>query len=290
MDKISTWLIAAAICALLALGGFFWWQNQQVRKLPRFSAPTASAPQATPAPAAAASAPTELAIKHPIEAALPAKDQPMVSPASLRPGAADAYIKDALVDLLGRENVLSWLNVDNFVNRVVVTVDNLERTKAPASLRPFTPAPARLVTEQRSGGTYLSERNASRYTPFVGFVESIDTARAAALYVRLYPLFQRAYEEQGYPGRYFNDRLVEVIDHLLDTPPTTAAPKLTLTEVHGPIKLTRPWTMYEFEDPKLQARSAGQKLLLRIGPSNAQRLKAKLAEFRRQIAKDSATR
>ena len=49
-------------------------------------------------------------------------------------------------------------------------------------------------------------------------MESVDTGRLAALYVRFYPLFQQAYRDLGYPNGYFNDRLVEVIDHLLVTP------------------------------------------------------------------------
>ena len=107
--------------------------------------------------------------------------------------------------------------------------------------------------------------NANRYAPFVRFVESVDAAKAAAVYLRLYPMFQRAYEEQGYPGKHFNDRLVDVIDHLLQTPEPPAPPKVTLTEVKGPIKPARPWVAYEFADPNLEARSAGQKMLLRMG-------------------------
>ena len=73
----------------------------------------------------------------------------------------------------------------------------------------------------------------------------------------------------GYPSGYFNDRLVAVIDHLLDTP-----------EVKGPIKLVVPHVLYEFADPALQERSAGQRAMLRIGPENAARLKAKMREVR----------
>jgi hypothetical protein len=91
--------------------------------------------------------------------------------------------------------------------------------------------------------------------------------------VRWYPLFQQAYRELGYPDGYFNDRLVEVIDHLLAAP-----------EVKGPVALAKPWIMWEYADPKLEALSAGHKILVRVGPENAARLKAKLREVRRQVA------
>jgi hypothetical protein len=37
---------------------------------------------------------------------------------------------------------------------------------------------------------------------------------------------------------------------------------------------------YEFVDPQLQSLAAGQKILLRVGPANERRLKAKLAQLR----------
>ncbi len=85
-------------------------------------------------------------------------------------------------------------------------------------------------------------------------VQSTDTKQLGALYIRYYPLFQQAYEDLGYPGQYFNDRLVQVIDHLLQTP-----------DVRGPIQLKQGRVFYEYADPALEARSAGQKLLLRMG-------------------------
>jgi hypothetical protein len=42
----------------------------------------------------------------------------------------------------------------------------------------------------------------------------------------------------------------------------------------------RPNVMYTFADPALEARPAGQKLLIRMGPENAQAIKAKLTELR----------
>jgi hypothetical protein len=47
--------------------------------------------------------------------------------------------------------------------------------------------------------------------------------------------------------------------------------------------------MYEFADPDLEARSAGQKILLRMGAGNAGRVKAKLRDFRRQLTQRGVT-
>jgi hypothetical protein len=90
----------------------------------------------------------------------------------------------------------------------------------------------------------------------------------------VYPLFQQSYEDLGYPGKYFNDRLVQVIDHLLQAP-----------EVTGPIRLVQPKVMFQYADPSLENSSAGQKLLIRMGPANERIIKQKLREFRAEIVK-----
>ena len=285
MDRIWQWVLAGIVCVGVGAGAFYWWYQHS--RAPRITLPpVAEAPAPAPAPSAPAE-PAEPAIRHPIEEAPAAKEQVLPSAPALptRPADADAYVKNALIEALGRAEVFSFLNTDNFAGRVVATVDNLARLKASSSVWPVVPTAGRFATEQRGDATVIGASNANRYAPFVRFVESVDTGKAASVYLRLYPMFQRAYEEQGYPGKHFNDRLVDVIDHLLQTPEPAAPPQVTLTEVKGPIKPVRPWVAYEFADPNLEARSAGQKMLLRMGTANAQRLKAKLREFRAQIAK-----
>jgi hypothetical protein len=99
-------------------------------------------------------------------------------------------------------------------------------------------------------------------------VGATDPKALAAVYFRLYPLFQQAYENLGYPGKYFNDRMVQAIDSLLATP-----------DVQGPVELVRPKVFYQFADPKLEALPAGQKVLIRMGPQNASIIKAKLQQL-----------
>jgi len=114
--------------------------------------------------------------------------------------------------------------------------------------------------------------NFARYAPYVRMLEAVDSHALVQTYVRAYPLFQRAYEELGYPGKYFNDRLMEAIDDMLAAP-----------ETDEPIKLVQPRVLYRFADPGLETRSAGQKILLRMGKGNALRVKAKLREIRGEL-------
>ena len=231
-------------------------------------------------------APAAPSIQFPIDDAQVAAQ---ASAASL-PTAADqdAVLQRELIALAGRAGVLSFLQLDGFVRRVVATVDNLDRPHASARVWPVNPTAGRFKATARGDPKVVDADNALRYAPFVQFVEAIDTTRAVALYRWLYPLFQQSYEELGYPKLYFNDRLVQVIDHLLQTPTPTEPLAVALTEIKGPIASARPWVHYAFADPALEQRSAGQKLLMRMGAVNERRLKAKLAAFRDQLVARAA--
>jgi len=193
-------------------------------------------------------------------------------------------VMKALVDLIGSKNVAGFLQFDGIVRRFVATVDNLARERAPASAWPVQPTKQRFITEGKGERQTIAANNAARYNAIVLFAESVDPGKAAKAYARLYPLFQQAYEELGYPGRYFNDRLIAVIDHLLQAPEPQGPVQVRLVEVKGDVPSQRPWVRYEYVDPKLESLSSGQKIMVRMGPENERRVKASLLGFRQQIA------
>ena len=252
------WL-SIIVAVAIAFGGWYWYAGRT-----RTAAPAPPAAPATPAPVS--SAPQ---ISHPIPgevngaAALPALND------------SDQVAHDSLAGVLGRNSVDQFLVPQNIVRHIVVTVDNLPRHRVAVDLRPVKPTPGQAATSAQGEITTLSEANFTRYAPLVHAVEGADVKALAVVYQRLYPLFQQAYEDLGYPGKYFNDRLVEVIDQLLAAP-----------EVSGPIQLVQPKVMWEYADKDLENRSAGQKLLIRMGPANERAIKAKLREFRAEIVKN----
>lgn len=261
-----TFLLAAV---LFAAGGWWMWNALRGREEPAPAAP----PMAASEPVAAASAPAQPA-PHASYPVPELAGTPALEAGELR-GAVDA--------LLGPQAGAGFLQLDDLARRLAATVDNLGRAHAPAILWPTLPTPGRFTVETRDGATVIAAGNAARYTPFVLFVESIDVQRAVDLYVRMYPLLQSAYRQLGYPGRSFNDRLIEVIDLLLAAPEIEGPVRLDLMEVKGPIPAERPWVRYEFAHPQLESLPAGQKIMVRIGVANERRLKQRLAEVRREI-------
>jgi len=172
-------------------------------------------------------------------------------------------MRESLAGLIGRKGFEDFVVPTDLVRRIVATVDNLPRPTAPRRMLPLNPVP----------GAYTPDAsNTARYAPFVRVMEAVNPKALIFSYVQAYPLFQRAYEQLGYPDKYFNDRLLEAIDDLV------AAPELA-----APPELMRPKVLYEFVDPELETRSAGQKIMMRMGAENAAKVKAKLRDIRREI-------
>ena len=249
--------VAAAV-VVLAAGSWYYLQSR------RPAMPTAPATSPLPPPAE----PTEPAIQHPVpagEAAAPTTPLPSLAD-------SDAAMADALAQLAGASAVKDYLLPESIIRHIVVTVDNLPRQKAAVQKRPTGTVAGSFMADGDELHATIDPQNFTRYQPWVAVIGKLNTRQLAALYVHFYPLFQQAYQELGYPNGYFNDRLVQVIDNLL------AAPQPT-----GSIALVRPNVMYTYADPGLESRSAGQKLLMRMGPDNAAVIKAKLTELRAAI-------
>ncbi|MDH5857257.1 DUF3014 domain-containing protein [Lampropedia aestuarii] len=202
---------------------------------------------------------------------------------------SDSSISNALSAWGVTQQARSMIRNEQFVRRFVATVDNLTSARAPSAMWPVFPTDPRFTVQEGEGGTEtrIAQDNSARYNLAVQFMENLNVDQAAKDYKHFYPLFQQAYEDLGYPNRYFNDRLIAVIDHLL-LAPEPLNPHVNLMPVRGQIPSEQPWVRYQFEDPQLEALSAGQKILVRMGPDNARKVKSKLRELRSAIASTAA--
>jgi hypothetical protein len=251
------WIVGAVIVVAIAVGVWYRYFYATPGPAPAPVVQQPSQPAAPPETGPANPLPPETSTT-----ALPALNE------------SDQIVADSLAGVLGHAAVAQFLVPQNIVRHIVATVDNLPRKRVAVDLRPVKPTAGQTAVTTQGDSVMLSEANFDRYTALANAVQAADVKALAVVYQRLYPLFQQAYEDLGYPGKYFNDRLVEVIDDLLAAP-----------EVPAPIALAQPKVMYTFADPALEARSAGQKLMIRMGPRNARIIKTKLREFRDEIVK-----
>ena len=169
------------------------------------------------------------------------------------------------------ESIAALLKREGVIDRLVASIDNLTRPDIPEQVRPVNRLDEPFRPDvNRDGKPVLGPSSYLRYDALVAYLYYADVDTVYDTYRRFYPLFQQSYERLGYPDAYFNDRVVEVIDHLLATP-----------EVRGEIVLKQPNVLYEFADPNLESLSSGQKLMLRMGRDNAattRRLLTRLGE------------
>jgi len=187
---------------------------------------------------------------------------------------SDEYLKLELAEVLGSRTVAEMLAESNLIAKIVATADNLPRDHVAGRIRPVSGLVGAFDVEIRGNNEFaISADSYRRYDVLVDMITTADLNELTDVYGRFYPLFQKAYEDLGYPNAYFNDRLVAVIDHLLETP-----------DVPDPVRLVRPHVLYEYADMDLESLSSGQKLLIRMGSKNATRIKKTLIECRLLIA------
>jgi hypothetical protein len=248
-------ILYSAIAAVVVIGGgaLYYFKFMKPK-------PVEAPPPVAQAPATSQPAPEPE--HHPVPPSADTKPVPALNE-------SDGPLAEELAGVFGKKPIDQLLVPEQLVRHIVVTVDNLPRTKVTVEQRPVKATAGETVTVANGDTITLSADNYARYASLIKIVQNTNTQQLGALYLRYYPLFQQAYEDLGYPGMYFNDRLVQVIDHLLQTP-----------DLRGPIELKQGKVFYEYADPALESRSAGQKLLMRMGPENAAVIKKKLRELR----------
>jgi hypothetical protein len=251
---MKIFMVVAAVILSGALAAYYYWQQTQPE-------PGAVEVTALPPPIAPPKPVLRQAVKVP-EAQSPLPQL----------GESDSFMLEALASLMGKESLMKIFRVEQVIHNIVVTIDNLPNQSLPENSMPVTPVPGNLVASVADGDMSISPKNAARYTPYVHLAGVVSTEKLVALYLRLYPLFQTSYEELGYSNKYFNDRVIEVIDNLLAAP-----------DIKEPVKLVQPKIVYVYADPDLEGRSIGQRTLMRIGSENEAKVKTKLQEIRQEL-------
>lgn len=211
-------------------------------------------------------------------------EEPAIEAPALPPLAeSDPVAVETLSSLVGSEPVRQYVVSEAVIPRLVATLDALSGKQVPAAIKAVEgPAGTFQATANDDPASVI--RNAAgdpipqyvvdpvnyrRYTPYVEMLEAADTGALVASYRDHRPLFEEAFRQLGYPEGDFDQRLRALIDELLATP-----------DVSGTVRLIKPEAYYLYADEELESLTAGQKILLRMGPDNAARVKARLVAIR----------
>lgn len=218
-------------------------------------------PQAAPAAPAAPEPPPDGAAE---ESAPP---EPPVRLPELN--ASDGFVLERLRALENGMAMARQLTDGQFVRRFVVLAENLSRGELPQTeplyRTPGREMPARGVDD---GLFVMDGRAHARFDRFVDAFAALDADAAVGLYRTLSPLFRRAYAELGHRGADFDQTLRAAIRRVLRAEPPA-----------GPHQLVKPSVMYLYADAGVENLDQAHKQLIRLGPDNARRVKAKLREI-----------
>jgi hypothetical protein len=238
------WIVAITVVLGLLIGGVVWWSRRGD------DAPTTAPPIVDDAPAAVAEAP---APEPDFE--LPPLDE------------SDSIVRELVARLSSHPQLARWLVTDDLVRLVAGVVGNVAWGEDPRPHVPFLRPSAPFRVRQAGEAATVDPSSFERYDLAVEVFTSLDAPGTAALYRRLRPLLAEAYVELGYPGTW-DEAVRTAVRVVLATPAVPEQPALA-----------RDVVTYRYLDPELEGLAPAQKLVLRAGPGNAERLKSKVREL-----------
>jgi hypothetical protein len=249
-------LVAGAVAAVAAIAGvgfFVLGSKQQVPiQEPTPTPPAAPAPTPPPAPPA----------EQPVQGApLPGLEQ------------SDPRARELLLQASSDPEFQKWAATEGLVRRFTAAVSNIAEGESPRAVLSFMAPQGAFQVVERDGHTFIAPESFARYDAATRALTSLDTQAAGQAYRTLKPLFNQAFGEIARPGQRFEEALARAIQRMLDTP----VPEGDIEVVDTPS------VNYAYAAPELEQLSAAQKHLLRLGPTNARAVQAKLKELQKAL-------
>jgi hypothetical protein len=206
-----------------------------------------------------------------------ATSQPPVVPGQPALPESDAFAREKLARLSAHPAWQAWLAQDQLIRRIAALIDGLSKGEIVRRDVAFLAPKGSFKAIERDLDRYVIDPSSyRRYNSIADAIASMDASAAGSAYAELKPLLLQAYAELGYSGQNADEKLLKALDHLLATP-----------AINGEIELIRPSVMYKFKDPELERLSPAQKQLLRMGPRNLQKIRAKLQALKTALASPS---
>jgi hypothetical protein len=186
---------------------------------------------------------------------------------------SDGFVLEGLRALQNGAALISVLNDEQLIRSIVVFVDNISRGDFPQTSLPYKRIGLEMSVRNIDANLFVMEANAhERFNQVIDTFVAVDTDQAMILYRALQPLFQQAYAEIGSRNVNFDDTLRSAINAVLRSP-----------NVEGPYQVVKPSVMFLYADASIENMEEMQKQLIRIGPKNTEKLKAKLRQFSEQL-------
>lgn len=185
---------------------------------------------------------------------------------------SDNFIKQKIITLVDGMDIQPLLLDKDIARKTVVFVDNIAQGNLARNASPLKGPEQQFTATDIAGKTYLNPDSYHRYDVYANLLANLNDQQLVATYKLIYPLLNQAFSELGYEKINFNDRAQSAIQEMLDAP-----------IINEPIELSSISVNYQFVDPTLEALPAAQKLMVRMGPENSQKVKNALQRLQDQL-------
>ena len=182
---------------------------------------------------------------------------------------SDAAVKTALMGLTAMPEFAQYLVDEDLLRRFVVFTENLANKELAANHHLLRAPQNNFRVYRQADKEWIDSASYQRYSPYVAILDGMSAENLLALYETYKPTIGEIYAEIGNPDDNFDYRVLDAIEHLLDTP-----------EIPVPVEVYTDSVMYKFRIDQVEDLSGPQKQLLRTGPENMRLIKAKLREIK----------
>ena len=225
-------------------------------------APTVTAPPPAPPPA-----PVVAEIEEP--APEPPPPEPVKEPLP-RLEESDDAVRDAVGDIPLGTAGQQYLIPGNIIERSASLIYLMAQGDVPYKLLPVSRPKAAFPISDDGTKVVTDPAGFERYDALTQWLQSLDLESLLSSLDWFIPLFREAWSYYGEDPAAFDMAVVMTLDLVI------ATPEIDLSEA----RLIRKEAVWIFEDPAIEGLAPIQKQVLRMGPENAEVVKAKATEAR----------
>jgi len=227
-------------------------------------APTVTAPPPAPPPA-----PIVTEIEEPTPEPPPLPPEPVEEPLP-RLEESDDAVRDAVGDIPLGTAGQQYLIPGNIIERSASLIYLMAQGDVPYKLLPVSRPKAAFPISDDGTQVVTDPAGFERYDALTQWLQSLDLESLLSSLEWFIPLFREAWSYYGEDPAAFDMAVVMTLDLVI------ATPEIDLSEA----RLVRKEAVWIFEDPTIEGLAPIQKQVLRLGPENAEVVKAKAAEAR----------
>jgi hypothetical protein len=228
-----------------------------------------TAPPVTTAPPAPSPAPEITELEEPVVEPAPPPPAPVEEPLP-RLEESDDAVRDAVGDIPLGTAGQQYLVPGNIIERSASLIYLMAQGDVPYKLLPVSRPKAAFPISDDGTQVVTDPAGFERYDALTQWLQSLDLESLLSSLEWFIPLFREAWSYYGEDPAAFDMAVMMTLDLVI------ATPEVDLSEA----RLIRKEAVWVFEDPAIEGLAPIQKQVLRMGPENAEIVKAKATEAR----------